>query len=766
MHSPMNRRDEDMGPRRELQIVSDRMRPTVMDRGGAMTVWQEPPPSPWEARGPTFNLAQLWQIVVKHRLLIGSVLLVCLAAGAALTLLARPIYTAAVTVQIDREAAKVVDVQDVIPQEAMGAEEFYQTQYGLLRSRSLAEKVVDNLSLDKSPQALAALDLEAPAPSDGLSPAAAQREAREDMIKELQDNLKVSPVRGSRLVNISFSSGDPAFSAKVANGFADNFIASSLERRYESSAYARQFLEKRIAQVKTKLEETERQLVAYAADQQIITVQDETSPNSPGQSLDAASLSALNASLSMAKSERIKAEGRWHQAQANGGMGLPEVLQSPTVQQLSQARAMKQAEYQEKLRIYKPDYPAMVQLKTQIDETDRLIKAEAAVIRESVRSQYLSALNAERALSGQVSGLKGTVLDLRERSIQYNILQREVDTNRTLYDGLLQRYKEIGVAGGATNNNVSIVDRAQSPKVPSEPQPVRNMALAAIAGLGLGLMLALLIETLDQAVRRPADVENHLGMPVLGSVPLLMKGVTPREEMKDFRSAFWEAHHSIRTALQFSTPQGAPASLLVTSSRPSEGKSTTAATLAQSFARLGLRTLLIDADLRKPSLHNVLGVDGDVGLSNYLTRQMALHEVVQTTAAQNLSFVACGPLPPVPAELLAGDRLRELLGDATTLFDLVIFDGPPVMGLADAPMIGSIVAGAVLVIEAGKTGRNQAAGALRRLQMANCRMLGAVLTKFDAQKSSYGYGAGYAYDYDYSYGKPKKKAKAPVAAAG
>lgn len=696
-----------------------------------------------------FDLAHYWQIVWKHRLLIAAALVVCLALGAAFTLLTTPVFTARTTLQIDREAAKVVDTEDApSPDQTAVGPEFFETQYGLLKSRSLAERVVQELGLTRSAAFLKAAGVERHGGADG------QRRLQQDTLEAVEDGLQVNPVRGSRLVNVSFNSTDPQIAAQVANAFAENFIASNLERKFESSSYAREFLEKRIAQEKAKLEENERKLVAYATSQQIITLRDNSSTSDPGatQSLAAADLSALNTSLSAAKAERIAAEQKWRQAQGSNGLTISEVLQSPTVQQLSQTRAKLKGEYQDKLSVYKPDFPEMVQLKAQIDEVERQINAEARNIRESLRAQYTVALNQERALAAQVAHLKGSVLDLRDRSIQYNILQREVDSSRTLYDGLLQRYKEVGVSGGVTTNNVSIVDRADPPAKPSKPKPLVNMALASAVGLGLGLLAAFGAEALDQAIRRPADVEEKLGAPLLGSVPALPRGVTPSEAMKDLRSGFWEAYYSTRTALQFATPQGVPRSILVTSTRPGEGKSTTSLALAQSFARLGVNTLLVDADLRNPSLHRALAVGDGSGLSNYLTGAKTLREVVQPTALATLGFVSTGPLPPTPAELLAGSRLNAFLSEAEADYDLVIFDGPPVMGLADAPMIASAVEGSLLVIEAGRTGRNQARATLKRLTMAQARMLGALLTKYDPKQAAYGYGASYEYQYHYEYG--------------
>jgi len=703
------------------------------------------------------NLIPYWRILLKHRWTMLACLAAALAVGVGATLLTRPIYTARSTLQIDREAAKVVSKDEQTPADNLTyGDEFFQTQYGLLRSRSLAIRVGESLGLTRSDDFVRQMGARPP-PSANSSADARFNARREQVIRLLQGNLGVIPTRGSRLVAVTFSSPDRRLSAQIDNAFAENFIASALDRRYESSSYARDFLERRLAEVKAKLEESERAMVAYATGQQIIQLND-GQPSNPGgqQSLAAANLQALDAALSAAKASRIQAEARWRNAQATSGMGLPDILQNPTIQEISQERAKLVADYQDKLSVFKPDYPDMRQLKAQIDETDRQLNLQAASIRGSIQSQYQTALANERSLEGQVQGLKGAVLDLSNRSIQYTILQREVDTNRTLYDGLLQRYKEVGVAGGVTTNNISIVDRAEPPLAPSQPKPLLNMLLAGVGGLALGMVLAFLREALDQAIRTPADVESKLGVPVLGTIPILKPGIQPAEALADTRSPLAEAYFSLRSALQFSTKDGFPKTLLMTSSRPGEGKSTTAFAVAQNVARLGFRTLLIDADLRSPSLHKIVGADNRTGISNILTGASVLKDVVQSGGLPNLFVVPSGPLPPSPAELLAGSRFKVLITEASSLFDIVIVDGPPVMGLADAPMVSATMAGCLLVIEAGRTGAPQARAALRRLGMANGHVIGAVLNKFNARQASYGYGYGYEYDYDYGKSRDSK----------
>ena len=732
-----------------MTVHSDAARQTGFSRFGA-----QDPFGPGAALQPgsghsTFDLAEYWRLAVKYRFMIIGCLVAAIVLGTVATLLMTPIYRASATIQIDREAARVLNVDEVQPRESLiQGEEFFQTQYGLLRSRSLAERVVESLGLASSDEFLELMKVDPPEVEGNAATRVARR--RELVIETIQNHLDVAPVRGSRLVTVSFESPDAALAARVANAYGENFIQANLDRRYESSAYARTFLEDLIAQTKAKLEDAERQLVAYAGTQQIINLREaDAETGREAQSLAATNLASLNDALATARASRLAAEAKWRQAAGASLMTLPEVLQNPTIQRLTEERAKVDAEYQQKLQVYQPAWPEMVQLDARRTELTEQINSIAVGIRNSIRGQYTVALNGERALQSQVDGLKGDVLDMRERSIQYNILQREVDTSRTLYDGLLQRYKEVGVTGGVTSNNISIVDTAQVPDRPSKPRLLLNLVLAALVGLGLGAAAAFVLEALDETLASPDDVESKLGLPTLGVVPLLDRGETPLEALSDVRSNFSEAYYSLRTALQFSTPDGAPSTLLVTSSRPAEGKSTTAYAVAINLARLGRKVLLADGDLRNPSMHRLVGVDNDTGMSNLLSGAAGLSTLARPTGHEGLDFIPCGPLPPNPAELWGGDRLKRVLEEAGQVYDHIVIDGPPVLGFADAPLLSSAVRGTLFVLESKGTRRAQARGALRRLAIGNGRILGAVMTKFNTKTVQYG---GYDYAYDYTYG--------------
>lgn len=708
------------------------------------------------------DLLAYWHVLVKRRRLIIGVLAAVVALALLVTLTSTPIYRATTVLQLEKEGIQVVQVNGIQPGDSGGWDPaFLQTQYELIKSRSLVDRVANELDLDQATierlqdagwlgRMLALLS-----PQERDVSADKGKTARQETAQRMQAvaamidaGLSVEPIRNSRLVKINFDSSSPQLSARVANAIAEGYIAAGLERRFGASSYAKTYLEEQLRLTKAKLEESERKLVEFAQKENLVNTGEQ------GQSLAAQNLTQLNAALATAQDQRIRAQARWQQA-ASGAMPA-DMLSNSNVRALQQQKGLLQAQYQLKLQTFKPEYPEMLQLKSQLDELDRQIGKELAAIRTSVKAEYDAAVRQEQMLNGQIAALRTQALDVDGRSIQYNILKREVDTNRQLYDGLLQRYKEVGVAGDVRANNISIIDRAEVPTSRFKPSLTMNLAIGLLLGGVLGVLLAFLLEFLDDTLKTPEDIEQKLKLPVLGIIPKLGPKENVAEVAANPQSSFSEAYRSVRTALQFATDHGVPKTLLVTSSGPGEGKSTTALALARNLTQLGKRVLLVDADLRNPSLHKTLGLRPEFGLSNLLAGACAFNAAVQETGDERLQVILAGPLPPNPAELLSGSKLVSLLTVGGERYDHVILDGPPVLGLADAPILSNAVDGTLLVVTSARTKISAAQSALKRLLAARARIVGALLTKYDARTAGYGYGYGYRYDSYYAYGgKPR-----------
>lgn len=701
------------------------------------------------------TLYRYWRILLRRWQLIAAVTVSFTVLGLIVSLIMPSIYRASTTLQLTRQSAKVVEVDSMQPESnsATADRDFYETQYALLTSRSLAERIVRVLNLD-APGALTGesdtkglfvtvFDQIFGNPNEGLSESDL-RDSRSRAVDTFLTMIDITPQRNSQLVTASVRARDPELAATLANALAENFISTSLERRYDASSYARSFLQDRLNELKVKLEETEKELVAYAQSESIVSTDDD-------KSLLSSSLQSLNTALSDVQADRIRKEENWKQAERTDGLGLSQIIDNETMREIRNRLAQLSAEYQQKLKLFKPAFPEMVQLKAQIDELRAQMVAQGDLIKASIRSQFEAALQQENLLREKVEQTKGEFLTMRDRAIRYNILKREVDTNKTLYDGLLQRYKEIGIAGGVGVSNIAVVDRAETPIKRYSPKLLINLAVAAFMGLAFGVGSAFAVELFDDTLKSPDHAEEKIGVPVVGVIPLLPEGENVRAALEDSRSNLAEAYRSLRTALQFSSNAGMPNSLLVTSSQPGEGKTTTSLALAKNFAQLGFRVLLIDGDLRRPSLHKMLGTSNVVGLSNYLAGTAQLAAVIQSPSP-NIVFVPCGPVPADPTELLASSRMKNLLNYASKHFDLLILDGPPILELADAPLLATMTEGTLMVVSANYVRHAVVRTRLKRLQRASVRIVGLVLTKFDTRQASsyYYYSGDYAGAYDYA----------------
>lgn len=698
-------------------------------------------------------ILQYWRVALRWKWVIAGTIIACLLAGAIYTMLAQRIYTATARVEISRTESRVLGNMTGVEPERGGRleQEFYQTQYNLLRARSQAERVARSLNLARDPAYLAAFGGKAPPSAMRVMSKAELDIATRRVASNLLGSVQIRPIVGSSLVDISVSTPDPELSAKIANSWGENFIAANLERRYDSASYARRFLEEQLAATKAKMEEAERDLMGYAERQGILNIaqSDSSDPKAPTveRSITASDLVALNDALNKATIDRITAEGA---LKAATGQASATAAGSPSVSSLRQRKTDLQAEYAKLMVIFQPDYPPAQALDRQIKEIDRAIAAEQTHFGGSTvavaRATYEAAVAREQELRERVAGTRTSLVDERRRSVQYGILQREVDTNRELYDGLLQRYKEVGIAGGVGTNNVAIVDRALKPGSPSSPRLLSNMFTALLVGLALAGLLTIILAQIDTTVRDPAEAQEVTDLPLLGVIPDTGMELAI-DEVRDRKSSQSEAYLSVQTALRFSTSQGVPRSLMCTSTRKGEGKSTSSYAIALSLHRIGRSAIVVDCDLRSPSVHRMAGVANGAGTSNFLSGNNDIQSLIHHDEADGLPFITAGPMPPNAAELLSSDRISELIEALSPHYQHIVLDAPPVLGLADSPLLGSKVEGVVYCVEAEGARTNAIRYSLARLRNAGAALLGVVLTKFDEKRAYYGYGYEYGYGY-------------------
>lgn len=703
-----------------------------------------------QSRG-AFDFRYIAAAIRSNLLLIAAIILVSLAISIVMTLLDTPRYTAASTIQINDTSDRVIGDNDDSTAQSTNVydvDRFLKTQTDVLKSRGLAQRVAQKLKLQGNPDFYAAMEM-AP-PNKEVSPEL----ARNVVLGMLKANLTVTLPRDSRIVSIQFESADPNVSAQVANAFATEFIQANLQRKFDSSSYARDFVANQLAEAKARVATAERNLNDYARTTGLIrtggaVTRDGNSTMDNGGSVTSASLAQINEASNRAKADRVIAEGRWRAINTGSLLSSREVLSNPTVNNLLTERAKVEAALQEDLARHLEDYPSVRQKRAQLNKIDAELKDVANAVRNSVRGEFVAAQTAESALNEQLNLLKSETLQEQDNNVQYSLLKRDADTSRTLYDGLLKRYNELNATAGISSSNVSVIDMAERPQFPSSPNLFKNMAIALIVGFGLAALTVFLKDQLDDAIRVPEDVEHKLRLPLLGVVPKATDG-DPDASLRDPKSPISEAYNSLRGSLLYSTTAGLPHVMLVTSAQASEGKTTTSYATASGLARMGRRVILVDADLRRPSVHRRVGYSNERGLTNLLTTQDSVESVILPTAQETFFMISSGPIPPSPTELLASTRMEEIITELASKFDVVVIDSPPILGLADAPVLSALVDGVVFVVESDRGRRGSLKTALRRLRAMRPVLLGAVLTKFDPTRSGNRYSEYYGYQY-YTY---------------
>jgi polysaccharide biosynthesis transport protein len=720
------------------------------------------------------NLRDYWKVIRKRQWTIVAFFLIVVITTAVATFTMKPIFRATTTIQINKENPQIVDFKEIFAVDTMDLD-YYQTQYKILESRSLARKVVQNLKLTKHPEFLpkpqtayqkwksdilhSISGLFAPS-NPGKDPVEGNKETA--FINQFLGKLKIEPIRNSRLVKIHFDSNNPELSSQVSNAIATTYIQQNLESRFTATQQAKEWLTGQLEDLKAKVERADEALQAFGSKHNIISLDEK-------ENVTMQRLTGLNETLTKAESERMAKEALYRQTKDRNFDSLPSILENKLIMDLKQAYIQLEAQYMRLSETYKPEYPEMVKTRQQMNTIQKRIDGELAKTIAAIRGDYESSLRKESLLRQAFEEQKARVVEMNDKSIQYNILKREADTNKELYKGLLQRMKEAGVSAGIMASNIQVVDPAELPPRPYRPDKRLNILLAAVVGLFLGVGIAFFLEYLDNTVKTPEDVEQLIRLPSFGMVPeisyerrrRLETGTSYPVELVTFghpKSMLSEAYRNIRTSILLSFSERPPKRIAISSPNPSEGKTTTAVNTAIALSQTGAQVIVVDADMRKPRIHKIFSEENGAGLSNFLSGNAGLDSVIKKADIPNLYYIPAGPIPPNPSELIGSKLFKSMMESLGTRFDHIVLDSPPVLGFADAIILSTSVEGIILVVLGGKTPRETLQRAKDVLHQVNAKILGVVINRINIQRSDYGY---YYYRYSYYYGREGKKKEIP-----
>ncbi len=703
-----------------------------------------------EPRQQFVDIATLRGILFRQRWLIAGVIAAAVIAGLVITLLATPLYVARSSVQIEPYGAAIVEGSELdgfVPPNQIDS--YLSTQMAVITSRSLARKVAEDLDLAQRDGFLA----------DGAEGAAnagnqaAQNARLEAATNRLENSVLAEVPMENWIIEIGYRSEDPAFAAEVANAYADAYARLETEGSLSDNEYARDYLREQIDTVRQEMQKAEQKANQYARANGIVVAPVSLGDGaSVGTTITAANLGDINARVSAAQAARIEAEQRWRSIQGLPATQLVEVQSNALLQSLIAERAAKQTELTEKRQRLLDTHPDIISLNAQLETLNNQISRTTSDIKSAVRNDYVVARNQEQALKSQLNSSKGESLEEQDLRVEYGALYGEAEALRTQLDALLTRFNQLNTASDVESTSVRLLDYATVPQSPVSPSLPRNLGLALVFGIALAGGLAVLRESLDNKIRSLEDVEQRVGIRLLGHTPNLAENDIEYDSTNKF-SPLIEAYASIHAAMDYLIPRG-NAVVQLTSSQATEGKSTTAIILAELFAGSGRKTLLIDGDLRRPSIASLMDVKKPrSGLVEVLEGQSTLESALLKGAHYNLDVIPISKKPTNPSEVIGSAQFREFLEACRQNYSMVIIDSAPVLGLADAPMISRMVDGTVFVMAANEVNFGQIKNAKRRLESSGGKVIGGILTKYRALEAGESYGYQYAY---YKYDSSSK----------
>jgi polysaccharide biosynthesis transport protein len=750
--------------------MEEASRPIARDVKAAETLAVIPSRStvPWEHMPREPHLLDYLIILRKHQWLIATFLLTVVTVVTIASFKMKPIYQAAARVEVDKESQNTLPFQGVNYDEYVDLENYVETQVKILQSETLALQTIRELNLGQYP--------EFGGPSGPLAQAHGGAEARPAILGAFLGRLTVKRVPNSRLVEVQFESGDPELAARVANGHVHNYIEQNFRSKYDATTQASGFLSQELEELRIKVEKSEDARVAYERQNQIWQIDEK-------QNITTQTLGDLNKAVTEAQTGMAASEALYRMATSGNVDLLPEVRNSPVIQDLTKRKSALDDSYTQALEQYGPNFPKVQRIAEQKKEVEAELARAQNIMVGSIEEDYNTARQHLGLLQEALERQKAESNELAEKLVQFHILEHDAESNKQLYDGLLQKLKEAGITAGLRSSNIRVVDPALIPGAPAGPQRAKNILMSILVGLVGGIGLALFREYLDNTVKSPDDIESLVGLPSLAVVPAQpssnghhskwphLKHKTapqtvsgPRVETLSHtqpKSQISEAFRALRTSLLLSQADHPPQVILVTSALPREGKTTAAVNLAVTLAQLGDRTLLLDSDMRKPGIRRALNLTGghEKGLSSYLAGVTNLDEiVVPHPMISNLETITTGPVPPSPADLLSSRRMREAISELRLRFKFIVIDSPPVMAATDAVIVSSLTDGVLLVARSGETPKEAFTRTRDLLGAVKCRILGVVLNAVDSSAPDYYYSYRYyPYAYGYGYGEDEEK---------
>jgi succinoglycan biosynthesis transport protein ExoP len=730
----------------------------------------------YQAPEEEVHLRDYLGIILKRKWVVLTFLLSVMVITMTITFAATPLYRSTAVIKIG-EAQNSSDPLKILQTSQQA--DYYQTQYEILKSDTLAERVIRKLELDKNPDfgrtdnvLLQAVRRVIYSVVDGVFSLISLVSVGDDHAKEVEvhrprsemplylinsflSSMDVAPVKNSQLVQVSFSSSSPELAQNVAKAIADAYIGLTVESRVDTTTQAKEFLSNQLELTKTKLEDSEEKLNKYASKNGVIYLDGDK------QSVLVQKLSEITSALSAATNDRMQREALYKQIKESGDDN-PVIMNNSLILGLKKQYATLEAEYFNKLRTFTPDYPAMKNLKSEMDAIQRSIQKEKTALVEVIISDYKAAEKKETYLSNAFEAQKRNILDFQDNAAEYQTLKREVDVNKQLQKDLLQKFNEVNIAAMSQATNIQILDYPRYPMLPDTPKKTRNFFLSLVFGLMGGIGLAFLIEYFDYTIRDTREIEKRTNLPSLGMVPFHAHLGSPEKRglaYSGITRSVSEAFRSIGTFILLSSPSKPPKTILVTSPGEKEGKTTVCINVALALSDSIGNGLLIDADMRKPKLHRAFNLDNKTGLSGYLSGNMDLDvmngKLIRQTHLKELSIITAGPVPPNPAKLLHSPRMKELLDILYARYNFVIIDATPVLGIPDGVLLSRIVDGTILVVRAGETPKNALSTTRQIFSDVNTNLLGVVLNgvKKDDLRFSYHYGYYSSYFEDEAAGK-------------